>query len=449
MKKKKGRVEKKPAPARPSAAPAATNAVEAGAVKPLFSRNVMLYLAWAQNQVLSKSDVLEHLERIRTEYIPHEIPQPGRLDIELTISGGEDFIDSSEDQKKGKKTSEFRFKWKELMGAEVWVSKTPFPKDWNPPTPNVGKNLNLKPHTDLISFEIPAEIQQVMLTFLTASEVNSVSYVSKHWHSIANSNPVWRSLCLSIFPDDSQYESTDKDEEHEKSRVQGLTRLYKLKQAPSSSITAYDIHSNSEVENWKDEYVARLAKYRIIRQRKLDLHSQRMQHRYWMMCGVHMFARVNGRSGFDDLPAPELPAHIPVPSLETIKQMLRREDELRLSPATQAKFSDSNLDAILIAEDVQREVAKEFGYKDSEEDITAGVEIIRAAPALYPQNPEIKKIPHYLKYNRSKVGNLQAGDIVPNVPLSLLSARPTTLYSKLDAFGSESRPVVIVCGSYS
>ena len=185
------------------------------------------------------------------------------------------------------------------------------------------------------------------------------------------------------------------------------------------------------------------------------------------MCGVHMFHPVNGRVGFDALPPPEFPPGYEKPPLETITAMLKREDDLRLSPTVQARFADPSFDAILIAADVQEQVAKEFGFGDSEPMLRLGVDIIRAAPALYPENQEIRRIPHYLRYNRSRRGELEAGDLIPNAYLAQLSGAPVHLFRCLDTLTDNNnntnhketapaypiqrapRTVVIACGSYT
>src|SRR5262245_18642731 len=109
---------------------------------------------------------------------------------------------------------------------------------------------------------------------------------------------------------------------------------------------------------------------------------------------ISRFHPVNGRSGFDSLPPPEFPTGVGKPSLDKVKAMLRRENDLRLSPEIQARFADSSFDAISIAADVQERVASEFGYCGSSQMCRLGLDIIRSAPALFPEDPEIRSIPH-------------------------------------------------------
>jgi len=170
-----------------------------------------------------------------------------------------------------------------------------------------------------------------------------------------------------------------------------------------------------------------------------------------------MFHPVNGRSGFDSLPPPIFPPGVCKPPLEKLKAMLKRENDLRLSPEIQAKFSDPSFDAISIAANVQERVVCEFDYRGPDM-IKLGLEIIRSAPLLYPEDPEVRNIPHYIKYNRSRRGELEYGDVIPNAQLSYLSGAPVTLFDCLDSLNcknnehtleKERNTVVIACGSYT
>lgn len=119
--------------------------------------------------------------------------------------------------------------------------------------------------------------------------------------------------------------------------------------------------------------------------------------------------------------------------------MLAREDYLRLSAPVQARFADPSFDAILIAEQVQKQVVEEFYGTDASEDVKRlGLEIMRSAPTLYPDYPEIRRIPHYLKYNRSRKGELDAGSLIPDAYLAHLTGAPTTLFECLRSITSSS-----------
>jgi len=99
-------------------------------------------------------------------------------------------------------------------------------------------------------------------------------------------------------------------------------------------------------------------------------------------------------------------------------------------------------------------VVAEFGFCDNEEEMLG---MIRAAPALYPACPEVRRIPHYQKFNRSANGNLKPGDTIPNVALAHLNGTPISLYDYIDTScpelsdktGKIRKPLVIAAGSYT
>lgn len=124
------------------------------------------------------------------------------------------------------------------------------------------------------------------------------------------------------------------------------------------------------------------------------------------------------RFGFDALPKPSV--DIAIPSLMQMKQMLQREDELRLGDKYQALFANPGApthscsssfvgnNAIHVAALVQAQVVEEFGYEGQEAE--QAISVMRAALAFYPeQKEEICKIPHYLKYNRAAKGKFEVG----------------------------------------
>eukprot|EP01121_Diplochlamys_sp_Union-15-3_P021666 TRINITY_DN8891_c0_g1_i2.p1 TRINITY_DN8891_c0_g1~~TRINITY_DN8891_c0_g1_i2.p1 ORF type:complete len:366 (+),score=40.92 TRINITY_DN8891_c0_g1_i2:98-1195(+) len=255
---------------------------------------------------------------------------------------------------------------------------------------------------DLFSGRLPTDVQILIVKKLVFIDVVNLAMVSKYWKQIAYSPTVWRSLCVNDF-----------------------------------------LKAHSSSMNWRNEYKLLLAKYRIERSKKSDLHIHRMYHRHWMMCGVHMFHPVNGRVGFDLLPVPQNITE--KPSVEVMKQILKREDELRLSAEVQALFSDPGNDTVHVAAIVQERVAKEFGFQNVEE----AVSIIRSVPALYPDHPELHRIPHYQKYNRSKRGSLNVGDTIPDVPLSFLDGAPISLLRYVDKYCTPGKLLVINSGSFS
>jgi len=171
-----------------------------------------------------------------------------------------------------------------------------------------------------------------------------------------------------------------------------------------------------------------------------------MHYRHWMLCGVHMFHPVNGRYGFDALPKPEI--DLPIPSLDLLKNMLKREEELRLSDKYQALFANPGNNAIHVAELAQEQVADEFGYTG--EEVSQIISVIRSAPAFYPEaKTEICQIPHYLKFNRSAKGKFEVGDKIQDVKVATLQGKETSLFKHLKDLKYPDRPILICSGSYS
>jgi len=113
----------------------------------------------------------------------------------------------------------------------------------------------------------------------------------------------------------------------------------------------------------------------------------------------------------------------------------------------------------------KKEVITEFFGKQTKEEMEKKLYQLRAAPALYPEkSEEIKRIPHYLKYNRSEQGTLNIGDIAPNFPLATLSCQTTSFYnfiknqlkylnlsnlSQMSTLSNKIRPLLIAAGSYT
>jgi len=129
--------------------------------------------------------------------------------------------------------------------------------------------------------------------------------------------------------------------------------------------------------------------------------------------------------------------------VETMIKMLRREEELRLSEEVQKQFSDPATDTIHVAANVQLQVVREFGFN---EDM---VEMIRAAPALYPTCPEVRRIPHYQKFNRAREGALILDSVAPTCRIALPNGTESTLYDYFQSHCDSNKPILIAAGSYT
>jgi hypothetical protein len=101
-------------------------------------------------------------------------------------------------------------------------------------------------------------------------------------------------------------------------------------------------------------------------------------------------------------------------SVDFIKEMLRRENELRLSEQTLSRFKVEGHEMYVpITEEIQRQVCREFGLSEE-----VGLTALRCADRLMPTSAdlaEIKEISFYRKYNRMRDGDVKEGDCVPSI----------------------------------
>ena len=100
-------------------------------------------------------------------------------------------------------------------------------------------------------------------------------------------------------------------------------------------------------------------------------------------------------------------------SFETLKAMLLRENELRLSLTIQNRYREKGYDFYFeITESLQKQVAKEFAL-----DEVTGMNYLQCAESLVAHNAawlqEVREISLYRKYNRCHDGNLKVGDVAP------------------------------------
>jgi len=122
--------------------------------------------------------------------------------------------------------------------------------------------------------------------------------------------------------------------------------------------------------------------------------------------------------------------------------MLIRENELRLSDEYQKRYSDAEKTSFSswldVTDELQRQIIREFNLDEEMEDALL---CLRCATQIYP---DLKDIPLYVKYNRARDGDLQIGDIVPDVPIVQLNGQENQLFD-----GLKSSSTVLISGSYS
>lgn len=221
--------------------------------------------------------------------------------------------------------------------------------------------------------------------------------VSKKWHQICSMNSLWMELFEHRWP----LNKGNKNDKH-------------------SWLVAYRAELAADMQDYQEQLARE--------QRK-----KQMEQMDRMVC--RMFHSTNGRHNFQSVPTEMRKEDLP--DRETLKSMLQRENELRLCDDVQEQYRVSECPT-KVTEAVQRRVVEEFGYKD--------LHILRSAISLYKDDPEISQIPHYVRFNRSRQGNLKVGDKIPNPRLVSLDGCKDL---QLSQFHQAGRPLILVAGSYT
>ena len=121
--------------------------------------------------------------------------------------------------------------------------------------------------------------------------------------------------------------------------------------------------------------------------------------------------------------------------------MLIRENELRLSDEYQKRYSEAETTSsswLAVTDELQQQIIREFNLDGEMDD---ALSCLRCATQIYP---DLKQIPLYTRYNRARDGDLQVGDIAPDVPVIQLDGQESHLFD-----GLQSSSTVLISGSYS
>lgn len=125
--------------------------------------------------------------------------------------------------------------------------------------------------------------------------------------------------------------------------------------------------------------------------------------------------------------------------------MLKRDDELRLSAATQRLYSrcgEATDQKVRITEAVQRQVAREFGFAPN---IAEGLEVMRCATAMFPDDAEVRNSAHYLRHNIHTPCPIAIGDVIPDIHVCHQSnGESHSLHSLCSSFNG---PTLLLAGS--
>jgi hypothetical protein len=128
------------------------------------------------------------------------------------------------------------------------------------------------------------------------------------------------------------------------------------------------------------------------------------------------------------------PITIKIPKKETLIEMLKEEEKRRFSSEYQIACTavkhipNGWLD---ITAKMQQSIATDFGFDDEiSNDIACNH--LRRAQYMYPNDPEFKSIPVYVRENKANEGTLKVGDDIPNVVLYDMNHNKRLLHDLID-----------------
>lgn len=140
---------------------------------------------------------------------------------------------------------------------------------------------------------------------------------------------------------------------------------------------------------------------------------------------------------------------------DVLREMLIKENELRLSNEMQAKFAALEVDTsyqdwLYAVEDMQRELVQSHGFGGKQQ--ARALFELRCAAQLYPEEKEFREIPLYVKYNRAKHCSVRVGSAVPDLPLTQVTLNPDgppRTSSLREVCCGNGLPTLVMAGSYS
>jgi len=132
------------------------------------------------------------------------------------------------------------------------------------------------------------------------------------------------------------------------------------------------------------------------------------------------------------------------PTEHTLELMVQEEEKIRTSQRYNTLCTSAKNECngwLHITKQIQLEVANKFGYFDNE--ALVAINDLNRARYDYPNNP-IFRTPLYVRYNRSRKGEYNVGDFVPNIQLHNRCGDNIMLHDILD-----DRISVIIGGSHT
>jgi len=138
-------------------------------------------------------------------------------------------------------------------------------------------------------------------------------------------------------------------------------------------------------------------------------------------------------------------------SKEKMKDILILEDELRASEHWQNQYSCSdNLKWFKsVTHQIQSRALIDNGFEDV---LERGINALNRARYEYRDDPSMNKLTVYMRHDRSKMGHLQPGDPVPNVPLLTIDGKSIKFHDYINSLKSSNgkdKPLFVIAGSIS
>mmetsp|Transcript_1247 Transcript_1247/g.4636 ORF Transcript_1247/g.4636 Transcript_1247/m.4636 type:complete len:125 (-) Transcript_1247:1233-1607(-) len=124
--------------------------------------------------------------------------------------------------------------------------------------------------------------------------------------------------------------------------------------------------------------------------------------------------------------------------------MLAREEQLRLSPATQAEYDAHALPPHDIEDRIQRQVLAEHGFEGSSD---ANLLLYRLTNTRFPSDAALRQLVVYLREDHMRAGDLRVGDAAPDATLAEVAAAREVSLLSLEP--KDGRVLVVAAGSGS
>lgn len=127
--------------------------------------------------------------------------------------------------------------------------------------------------------------------------------------------------------------------------------------------------------------------------------------------------------------------------------MLQREEQIRFSKDyinKCSKVAHIPNGWLEITDKMQKELVKEFGYKDKLSN-TLAVNVLRKAMYIYPNDHEIKNSVVHFRENIAKQGTYNVGDLVKDINLHTINFHKTNLFSLLN----QNKTNIMLVGSHT